>query len=176
MIKVYTGLKGFAISLFFIAGLVLFLSIFCWGFTKAVQLLLPLLIALSYVLILIFLLGILPATFLNNLRPLLYMYAVVMSHALGVLTWMVSFFFVIKTFGVAGVFLAFLFQFLAPIALLGAILKGSWMMVGDLSLWIGFTYAMRFYSQWLQNLGSRNQQKGDIIDVDVIEVGGSERT
>jgi hypothetical protein len=29
---------------------------------------------------------------------------------------------------------------------------------------------MRFYSQWLLSLNSRNQQKGDIIDVDAIEV------
>ena len=34
MIKVYSGVKGFASLLFFIAGSILFLSIFFWGFTK----------------------------------------------------------------------------------------------------------------------------------------------
>lgn len=170
MIKVYTGLKGFAVPLFFIAGVVLFLSIFFWGITKAIELLLPLLIVVSYLLIIVFLLGILPATFFKNLRPSLCVTSMAMSHALGAATWMMSFFFVIKAFGFLGILLAFLFQFLAPIALIGAVLKGSWTIAGHLSLWISFIYGMRFYSQWLSNSNSRNQKKGDIIDVDAIEV------
>ena len=74
MIKVYTGFKGFAVLLFFIAGLVLFLSIFFWGIAKAIRLFLPLLIVLSYLLIIVFLLGILPATFFKDLRPSLDAY------------------------------------------------------------------------------------------------------
>ncbi len=171
MIKVYTGLKGSMILLFFIAGVVLFLSIFFWGITKAIELLLPMLIVVSYLLIIIFLLGILPATFLKNLRPSLCVYSMLMSHVLGVATWMMSFFFVIKAFGFLGIFLALLFQFLAPIALIGAILKGSWHMAGHLLLWISFTYGMRFYSQWLLNLNSRSHEKKDIIDVEAIEKG-----
>ncbi len=170
MIKVYTGLKGFAGPLFFIAGVVLFLSIFFFGVAKAIELLLPFLIVVSYLLIIVFLLGILLATFLKDLRPTLCVTSMVMSHALGVATWMMSFFFVIKAFGFWGVFFAFLFQFLAPIALIGAMLKGSWHIAGHLSLWISFTYVMRFYSQWLLNLNSRDREKGDIIDVDAIEV------
>ena len=159
MIKLYTGIKGFAVFLFFIAGVALFLSIFFWGFTKAIQLLLPLLIVLSYLLIIVFLLGILPATFFKDLRPSLCVYSVLMSHALGVATWMMSFFYVIKAFGFWGIFFAFLFQFLAPLALVGAMLKGSWHIAGHLSLWISFTYAMRFYSQWLLNLNSPKPEK-----------------
>ncbi len=173
MIKVYTGLKGFTISFFFIAGVVLFLSIFFYGVAKAAQLLLPLLIVLSYLLIIVFLLGILPATFFKDLRPSLCVYSVLMSHALGVSTWMMSFFFVVKAFGFGAIFFALLFQFLAPIALIGAMLKGSWHIAGHLLLWISFTYGMRFYSQWLLNLNSRNHKKGDIIDVDAIEVENS---
>jgi len=170
MIKVYTGLKGNVIFLFFMAGAVLFLSIFFWGITKAIQLLLPLLIVVSYFLIIVFLLVILPATFFKNLRPALSVYSVLMSHVLGVVTWMVSFFIVIKSLGFWGIFLALLFQFLAPIAIAGEILKGSWVYAGHLILWTSFTYGMRFYSQWLLNLNSRNQKKGDIIDVDAVEV------
>jgi len=121
LIKVYTGLKGSLIFLFFIAGLVLFLSIFFWGITQAARLLLPLLIALSYLLIVVFLFGILPATFFKDLRPSLAVYSVLMSHALGVSTWMMAFFFVIKTFGLVAIFFALLFQFLAPIALVGSV-------------------------------------------------------
>jgi len=129
-------------------------------------------IVLSYLLIIVFLLGILPATLVKKWRPALGMYCVLMSHALGVSTWMMSFLFVIKTFGLGGIFLAFLFQFLAPIAIAGAMLKGSWHIAGHLLLWISFTYAMRFYSQWLLNLNTRNREKRDIIDVEVTEVRG----
>ena len=167
--KVYTGFKGGVIFLFFIAGVVLFLSIFFYGVTKAIELLLPFLIVLSYVLIIVFLLGILPATFFKALRPSLCVYSVLMSQALGVATWMMSFFYVVKAFGFWGIFLALLFQFLAPVALVGAILKGSWHIAGYLLLWISFTYMMRFYSRWLLNLNPRTREKGDIIDVDVIE-------
>ena len=83
--------------LFFIAGAVLLISIFFWGIAKAAELLLPLLIVVSYLLIIVFLLGILPATFFKHLRPSLSVYSVLMSHALGVATWMLSFFFILKT-------------------------------------------------------------------------------
>ena len=83
---------------------------------------------------------------------------------------MMSFFYVIKVFGLWGVFFAFLFQFLAPLALVGAMLKGSWHIAGHLSVWIIFTYVMRFYSQWLLNLNPKGREKRDIIDVDAIEV------
>ena len=81
-----------------------------------------------------------------------------------------SFLFIIKTFGFWGICLAFLFQFLAPLAIGGAIFKGSWDIAGHLLLWTSFTYGMKFYSQRLSNLNSPNQQKGDIIDVDAVEV------
>ena len=173
MIKVYTGLKGFAISLFFIAGLVLFLSVFFWGISKATQLLLPVLIVVSYLLIIIFSLGILPATFFKDLRPSLGVISMLMSHALGVSTWMMSFFFVVKAFGFWGIFFALLFQFLAPIAIVGSIIQGSWAIAGHLTIWISFAYGMKFYSQWLFNLkplDQRDHRQKDIIDVDAIEI------
>lgn len=170
MIKVYTGLKGYMISLILIAGGMLFLSILFWGFTKVVELFLPLLIVVSYLLIIVFLFGFLPATFIKDLRPSLCVYSVMMSHALGFATWMMSFFFVMKIFGFWGIFFAFFLQFLAPIALVGAMLKGAWHIAGHLILWIGFTYGMRFYSQWLLSLNTREHKKGDIIDIDAIEV------
>ena len=170
MIKVYTGIKGFAFFFFLLAGMLLLISIFFWGISKATELILPLLIVLAYLLIIVFLFGILPATFVKNLRPSLGVYAVLMSYGLGVATWMLSFFYVVKIFGFLGIFLALLFQFLAPIALIGAVLKGAWAIAGHLAIWISFTYGMRFYNQWLTNLNSRNQEKRDIIDVDAIEV------
>ena len=148
MIKVYTGLKGLAVTLFFIAGVVLFISIFFWGMAKVIQFFLPLLIVASYLLIFIFLVVILPATFFKQLRPSLALYSTLMSHVLGFSAWMMFF------------------------ATVGAMLKGSWVYAGHLLLWISFTYGMRFYSQWLLNLNPRKQEKSNIIDVDAIEVRG----
>jgi hypothetical protein len=171
MIKVYSGLKGFTGLFFFIAVVVLFLSIFCWGITEVVGFFLPVLIVVSYLLIIVFVLGFLPATFFKDLRPSLAMYSVLMSHALGVAAWMMSFIFVAKTFGFLGIFLAFLFQFLAPIAIVTAVLKSFWHVADHLLIWISFAYGMKFYSKWLLNLNPRKQQKaGNIIDVDAIEV------
>ena len=170
MIKVYTGLKGSLITFFFIAAVILILSIFIWGMEKAVQLLLPLLVLLAYAIIVVFVFGVLPASFLKDMRPKLAVYSVLMSYALGAVTWMVAFFFVVNAFGVGGIFLALFFQFLAPIAIVGAMMKNAWAMAGHLSLWIAVTYAMRFYSQWLLKLNSPNQEKRDIIDVEAIEI------
>jgi hypothetical protein len=94
----------------------------------------------------------------------------VMSWLLSVSTWMMSFFYVVKTFGTGAMFFAFLFQFLAPVAFAGALFKGAWQIAADLFVWIGFTYAMRFYGRWLMDQGSPKQRKGDIIDVDAVEV------
>lgn len=80
------------------------------------------------------------------------------------------FFYVFKAFGLLGMFLVFLFQFLAPVALAVAILQSSWHIAEHLALWVSFTYGMRYYSQWLLNLDSRGSDKGDIIDVDAVEV------
>src|SRR5258708_39613781 len=99
MIKAYTGIKASMITLFVIGGLILFVSILFWGMARAIQLLLPLLIVFSYFLIIVFLAGILPATFLKHLRPKLYVYSILMSYMLGAATWMVSFFVVIKFLG-----------------------------------------------------------------------------
>jgi hypothetical protein len=171
MIKVYTGLKGFAVFLFFMAGMVLFLSIFSWGIAKAAQLLLPLLTVLAYMLVAIFVLGVLPASLFKNVRPSMGTYSALMSHVLGVLTWMVAFFFVIRSFGFLGIFLVFLFQFLGPLAIVEALLKGAWVFAADMAVWISFIYGMRYYSQWLLNLSPFDPGQKHIIDVDIVEVG-----
>ena len=173
MMKVYSGIKGLVVLLFLAAGLILFFSVFFWGIAKAAELLLPLLTVLAYLLIVVFVLGILPAAYFRNLRPTLAVYAVLMSQLLGVSTWMMAFFFIIKSFGTGALFLALFFQFLAPIALIGAIVKASWPTVMHLSVWLSFTYGMRFYSRWLLSSNSPKREKADIIDVEVVEKGSA---
>ena len=170
MIKVYTGKKSVSVLFLFLAGAVLFLSVFFWGITKVIGLFLPYLIVLSYLMIIVFSFGFLPASIFKDLRPSICMYSVMMSHALGFSTWMLSFFFIIKALGFWWIIFALLFQFLPPIALVVAMLKGSWHIAGHLSLWISFIYGMRIYSQWLLSLNSPDHHQGNVIDVDAIEV------
>ena len=170
MIKVYSGIKGLVIVLFLVASLVLMFSIVFWGIAKAGQLLLPLLIVLSYLLIVGFMFVLLPAAVFKNLRPSLAAYSMLMAQLLSVFTWMTAFFFVIKTFGFAAVFVALLFQFLAPVAILGAIINHSWYYASHLSVWICFIYVMKWFSQKMLNYNSPKEQNSRIIDVDAIEV------
>ena len=170
MIRVYTGKKSLALFLALLAGTFLLLSLFFWGVTRIIQLFLPLLVCLSYLLIIIFVLGVLPLTSLKYMRPSLCKYSIMMSHILGASTWMMSFFIVIKAFGLLGILFIFIFKYMGPIAILGAMLKGSWHVVGHLIVWISFTYGMKYYSQWLSNFNPLQQGKGRIIDVDAIEV------
>jgi hypothetical protein len=170
MIKVYTGFRGLAFFLFFVAAVVLIGSVFFWGFTKAIGLLLPFLVFLSYLLIAVFVIVFLPATLIKTLRPLLAVYAFWMSTALNVLTWMVCFFFVVKAFGFLGILLSFLFQLLAPVALIGAVFKGLWPVAANLVVWISFAYGMKFYSRRLLEQVSSRRPRGNVIDVDAIEI------
>ena len=170
MIKVYSGIKGLVIVLFLVASLVLMFSIVFWGIAKAAQLLLPLLIILAYLLIAAFLLVIVPASLFKNLRPSMSRYSIFMAQFLSVFTWMTAFFFVIQTFGFAAVFVALLFQFLAPVAILGAIFNHSWNYASHLSVWICFIYVMKWFSQKMLNYNSPKEQNSRIIDVDAIEV------
>jgi hypothetical protein len=173
MIKVYTGKQGLGILFLFIAGMVLFLFVFSWGITKVLQLFLPLLIVLSYLLIVVFVLGFLPATYFKYLRPSLGVYSAIMSHALRFSTGAMSFFIVIKAFGILGILLVLSFKFLVPAAIAGAIFKGAWHIAAHLTVWISFAYGMKMYSQWLLNTNPPGQEKGSIIDVDAIEARNS---
>jgi len=175
MIKVYSGLRGFFVFFLWLAGAFLLLSFFFWGIAKVIQFFLPLVIVIAYLLIVIFVLGILPATYIKDMRPSLIAFSMAMSQALGISTGILSFFYVINYFGFLGIISLLFFKFLAPIALAGALLRGSWHIAEHLVIWISFTYAMKYYSQRLLN-GNPSERhtaaQGRIIDVDVIEVKG----
>jgi len=169
MIKVYTGFKGFAVSLLFIAGLVLFFALLFWGVTKVIELMLPVLVVLAYLLIAAFVVWVLPGSFLKQMRPSLSWYAVLMSQALSVITWMVSFLFVIKACGFLGIFLGCLLQLLVPVAIAGALVKGATATAENLAVWICFTYVMKFYSRWLMNINVPIKEKSQVIDVEIVK-------
>lgn len=166
MNKIPGVLKSFTVFLFFIAGVVLLWAIFFWGVTKASELLLPLLIKVSAVLIMVFLFCVLPLSFFNKLHTFLSTSSMLMSRVLSATTWMFSFLFIFYNLGFWGIFFFVFFQFLAPIALMGAVLKGLWLIAGNLLLWISFTYGMRFYSFWLVAQHKQVTERGTIIDIE----------
>lgn len=168
MIKTYSGLKGLTVILLLLTGVVLVASFFFWGITKASEFLLPSLSVVSYALIVLFLLCVWPLSFMKKLRPDLSRYSSLMSKVLGVTTWMMAFLFVVTHWGFWGVFFTFLFQFLAPIALIAAMYKGAWDTVGNLFLLLSFTYVMRYFSQWLSvSKGNTRNRDSRVIDVEI---------
>jgi len=159
-------LRILTVLFFLIAGIILLWTIFFWGVTKASELLLPLLIKASAILIIVFLLGILPLSYFNKLHSFLSSSSMLMSHILSATTWMFSFLFIFYNLGFWGIFFFVFFQFLAPIALMGAVFKGLWSIAGNLLLWIVFTYVMRFYSFRLMARHNPATKKDTIIDVE----------
>ncbi|MDE2028858.1 MAG: hypothetical protein KGK03_04010 [Candidatus Omnitrophica bacterium] len=171
MIRIYSGSRGFGFLLFFILGIFLLLLVFFWGITAIMQLLLPLLIVVSYLTIIVFVMGFLPATSIKRLRPALSRYSLLMSYCLGTAAWILAFLFVIRAFGFLGVVFAFFFKYLGFIALAGALAKGAWHVAAHLALWSIFAYVTKFYSQWLLTLKSYGRQRsGNIIDIQAREV------
>ncbi|MBF0511758.1 MAG: hypothetical protein HQL13_05440 [Candidatus Omnitrophica bacterium] len=174
MIAVYSENKGLMGLLLGIAGTLVLLAAFFWGLTNIIQLFLPLLILFSYLLIVIFVFGILPWTARKGMKPLLALYSLRMSYALGAATWLLSLYIVIKAFGFWGILFIFAFKFLAPIAFAGVLFKGAWYIAAHLLLWMGFTHGMRVYSQWLSQWTPSSPAKDRVIDIDAIEVDSSE--
>ena len=170
MIKVYSGFKSWWIIALFLIGFFLLLHIFSWGMSSLVGLLLPALVILSYLLISIFLVVVLPLTLFKTMRWTLGVYARKMSKLLAVTTWLIGFFMLVKALDLIALLFIFSFKLLVPIALLFAMLKGKWHVAEHLALWMGFTYLMKQYSQWaLAQLTSRSKTD-KVIDVSAVEV------
>jgi hypothetical protein len=162
-----------AITAFIIAGLIMGFFVIVWGIAAASTLLLPVLTVASGLIILGFVLVVLPLSLFKHLRPRLALTSIIMSHVLGATTWMLSFLYVTQILGTIGILLAFMFQFLAPMALIALLGKGDWQATAALGLWIIFTYGIRYYGIWLMGGKRPNEPrpkerpyKDSVIDVE----------
>lgn len=169
MIKTYSGLKGLIFLLGLTAGIFLLVFLCGWGIAKTSELFLPGISFLCNILILIFLVAVLPLSFVGKLRPDLSRFVFGMSRILGVASWMLSFFFIMTQLGAWGIIFGFSFRFLVLIALVGTILKNSWQTGFELGVWVFFFLVMEYFSRWLAARSLRKSQS-QIIDVEIEDV------
>jgi hypothetical protein len=138
-----------------------------WGVAAVSAFLYPLFSILAGISIIAFILFILPLSLIENLRMRLAVISVILSYVCGAAVWMYSFLTLIGFLGWWAVFLVFLFRFLAPLAIISLFVKGQ--LVSGLTLITGlvFTYGMRFYGFWLEELYNREAGKdSDLIDTE----------
>jgi hypothetical protein len=136
------------------------------GVDRISEFLLPKLILSSQLLIVLFILCIYPLSRINRLRASLIIPSMLISYLIGACAWGYSLLFVMTALGLWGVFFCFLFQTLTPITIIGAILKGSWDVVGNLSLWIIVSFMIKLFSASLRVDLMNEKKKEKIIDIE----------
>ena len=138
-----------------------------WGVAAVSAFLYPLFSILAGISIFAFILFILPLSLIENMRLRLAVISIILSYICGAAVWMYSFLTLIAFLGWWAIFLVFLFRFLAPLAIIGLFIKGQW--AAGLTILIGllFTYGMRFYGFWLEQLYNREVNKdSNLIDAE----------
>jgi hypothetical protein len=161
------AINFFARSFLFVLGIAFILAVIFFGIVKVSQLCTPYLVVLANALIAIFLLVIIPLSFINKLRPILFVPTYFLSYLLGGCTWVYSLLYVVGNLGFWGILFCFFFQTLTPITLMGAIFKGAWDVVGMLLVWFIFTYLIRFFSFTLAiGFSRKKEESSHVIDVE----------
>ena len=161
-----TGINLLIRNCLLILGFGFILAIVFLGIEKVSQFCSPYLVPSARISIAVFLLCIYPLSFINRLRPFLVVPSQFLSYLLGACAWVYSLLFVVNSLGFWGILFCFLFQTLTPITLMGAVFKGSWNVVGTLSLWLIFTYMIRFFSATLIINYTQQTKEDKIIDIE----------
>jgi len=167
--------KGFGSG---ILGILMFLGIlvipfiFIFGILKVSGFLYPIISVLAGASIGLFLLIILPLSLFKSLQGHLAGLSLILSYVVGASVFMFSFLMIFYYLGWIAIFFMFMFQLIAPIAVIGLFFKGQWAAGFSLLFGIIFTYSMRFYGIWLaakvDDRESRNYMNSDnVIDIDV---------
>ncbi len=170
MIKVYSGVKGLTVMILIFVGISILWSVFIWGATQVSYVVMPLLQVVAGVLLAICVFGFMPLSLVKNMRPRLSLLCLVVAQILSAVMWAYSFLFVISTFGGWGMFFILFLQLLAPIAIVGALMKEMWgpalfMAVGTIA-----SYGMKLFSAYaMSGMATKSTRaKGDIIDVEIV--------
>ena len=149
------GLGIYILGLGIFALLLMLPFAFVFGVAAVSAFLYPLFSILAGVSIVAFILFILPLSLIENLRMRLAVISVILSYICGAAVWMYSFLTLVGFLGWWAVFLIFLFRYLAPLAIISLLIKGEWVYGFTLIIGLVFTYGMRFYGFWLEQLYNR---------------------
>jgi hypothetical protein len=153
----------------FIFGVVLIVAVIIKGVAEVSAFFLPNLVPAAQVLMTIFFLIIYPLSFLPQTRSILKQASYMLALLLSACAWLYALLFVMNSLGFWGLLFCFLFNTLTPITLIGAVFKGAWNVVGNLSLWLIVSFVIKLFSKNLSNISTRQPQaarKGKIIDIE----------
>ncbi len=168
------NIKGFG---FGILGFLLFLGfllmpfILIFGILKVSEFLYPVIAILAGASIVAFLFIILPLSLVERLQGRLAGLSVMLSYIVGTSVFMFSFLTIFDYWGWLAVFFIFMFHLVAPIAMIGLLLKGKIGAALLLFLGAGLTYGMRFYAVRLsaksqERVSKFRYRSGDVIDIE----------
>lgn len=168
------GLFGFVVLIAISIGAVL---LFLKGATFMAQNLLPALINISSTVFWVFLLIVLPISFIRGARGVMAIVALLCSYIFGITGWLIGF---VLTYTYWGVFWVIFGMFLGvgvvPFGLLASSLNNNWGSFLSLAFALVMTYGLRFYSVWLsvkydEYYDSKNTYSDDIIEGEEIDSG-----
>lgn len=165
------GLGSGILGILMFLGFMIVPFIFIFGILKVSEFLYPVISVLVGASIGLFLLIILPLSLFKNLQGHLAGLSLILSYVVGASVFMFSFLMIFYYLGWIAIFFMFMFNFVAPIAMIGLFFKGQWVAGFSLLLGIIFTYGMRFYGIWLvsraeERMAYQYNRSEDVIDVD----------
>lgn len=161
------SLGSYVIGLGMLALFIMLPVAMFWGIAAVSAFLYPLFSVLASISILIFILAVLPLSLFHKPRLHLAVISLILSYICGATVWMYSFLIIIGYLGWFAILLVFLFYAVAPIATIGLFIKGQWTAGFSILIGILFTFGMRFYGIWLENLYNRKIQRNfDFIDTE----------
>ncbi|GEM_PF-1793798 len=146
--KFNSGLIGIGIFL----GVIILIPLIFSGTAIISKFLLPVFNFLSAISLLLFIFLVLPLSLIQKIRPFLATTSIIFSYISGIAVWMGSFLIIYYFLGWWTFFLFFIFQIVAPVAILGLLIQQHWTTALLLSLSLFFVYAMRFYGIWLATI------------------------
>lgn len=114
-----------------------------------------------------------PLSYIKRLRPVLSSSALIMSMVLNATIWIYAYVFIVNELGWWGVLSMLFLQLLYPVAIIGAVLKDSWMIAGNIAVGLLMAYVMklfslRFMAPRMNDRPGEGRKGGDIIDVEIV--------
>lgn len=150
-----------------------------WGVATVSAFLLPLANLIAGLGLTIFFFILLPLSLIRRARPQVAVMTLWIAQALGLYVWMASFTTIWFWLGLFGLLAFLMFHFVAPIAIIGLMIKGQAGEAGSLLVSLALTYFLRFYAVWIlaksdvPHKPAKDDYKGPIIDVTPMKKGDS---
>lgn len=167
-----SGIRSTLLGWAIIIGILLLGGSLFLGAAKISAFLYPVFSVLAGLSISAFVALVLPLSLINKFSPFLAPTSMILSMICGATIWMFSFLVIVGYLGWIAIFLLFMFESVAPIAVMILFFKQHWYAGFSIVVGLLITYGMKFYSLWLVWLAEKHenkifsQQEGQVIDVE----------